>query len=277
MGKIIWVASYPRSGNTWVRAFLANLFGPGEGPRDLNNELCADISSRALYNAVQGGPTNNLPPEELVRLRGEVQKTIVRSTPDSVFVKTHSWFGDQFRLPLIDPELTAGAIYVVRNPVDIAVSAAHYFGADVSAMVGRMADTNFQTAPSSKRVVEYVNSWSQHVASWTWQRHPKIIILRYEDIFAAPEATFTELVGFLGLKPPQSQLARALRHSTFAALSQQERKHGFEERASSASAFFRYGQPGEGVKALSPNLLQSIFDAHGQQMIRLGYARVTPQ
>jgi hypothetical protein len=275
MGKIIWVASYPRSGNTWVRAFLANLFGPGEGPRDLNNELCADISNRAWYDTVHRRPTNNLSAEELMRLRGDVQKAIAGTAPDSVFVKTHSWFGDQFRLPLIDPELTAGAIYVVRNPVDIAVSAAHYYSADLSAMVGRMADASFQTAPTKKRVAEYVSSWSQHVASWTWQRHPKITIIRYEDLCTAPEAVFAGIVNFLGLKPPPSQLARALRHSTFAALSQQERKHGFEERGTSASAFFRYGQPGEGFKALSPNLLQSIFDTHGEQMVRMGYASLT--
>jgi hypothetical protein len=279
MGKIIWVASYPKSGNTWVRAFLANLFGTDDGPRDLNalNEFCSNITSRGYYDAVSGRPSKDMRPEDVVRLRGDVQKAIVTTAPDGVFVKTHSWFGDQFNLPLIDPELTAGAIYIVRNPVDVAVSAAHHYGVDVKTMVDHMADANFRTAPSDKHVVEYVSSWSQNVASWTWQPHPKVIVLRYEDLFAAPERQFAQLVQFLGLKPPQSQFERALRHSNFAALSEQEQKSGFKEKSSSASAFFRHGQPGEGNKALSPALIQSLLETHGQEMQRFGYAAVAPQ
>jgi hypothetical protein len=279
MGKIIWVASYPKSGNTWVRAFLANLFGTGEGPRDLNalNEFCSNITSRAYYDAVHGRSTKDLPPEEVVRMRQGVQKAISKAAPDGVFVKTHSWFGEQFDSPLIDPDLTAGAIYIVRNPIDVAVSAANHYGVGVDAMVAHMADPNFRTAPSDRHVVEYVSSWSQNVASWTWRPHPKIIVLRYEDLFAAPEQKFSELVEFLGLKPPSSQFARALRYSNFAALSEQEQKQGFKERSGSASAFFRHGQPGEGSKVLPANLIQSILDTHGEQMTRFAYASVRPR
>jgi hypothetical protein len=277
MGKIIWVASYPTSGSTWVRAFLANLFGTDDRPRDLKALDESSITSRGYYDTAAGRPTKDMGPEDIVRLRGNVQEAIVRATSDSVFVKTHSWFGDQFNLPLIHPDLTAGAIYVVRNPVDVAVSAAHHYGVDVKAMVDHMADQNFRTAPSDKHVVEYVSSWSQNVASWTWQPHPKVVILRYEDLYAAPEQQFGQLVRFLGLKPPQSQFERALRHSAFAALPQHEQKRGSEDRSASASAFVRYSQPGEGAKALSPGLIQSILQTHGQQMQRFGYAAVKPQ
>ncbi len=274
MGKIIWIASYPKSGNTWIRAFLANLFGPGEAPRDLNrlNEICPTLTSRALYDARIGRSTKELSPQDILQVRQEVQKAICNAVPESVFVKTHSWFGEQFGLPLIDPALTAGAIYIVRNPLDVAVSASHHFGVSVEDMVGHMADPNFRTAPSDKHVVEYIGAWSQNVASWTWQPHPKVIVLRYEDLVAAPEAKFTELIDFLGLKPPRAQFERAMRHASFDALAAQEQQQGFAERPAGAGSFFRRGQPGEGRELLAPALIEAITTTHAEQMARFGYA-----
>jgi hypothetical protein len=273
MGKIIWVASYPKSGNTWVRAFLANLFGPGDEPRDLNrlNEVCPSLTGRALYDARLGRSTRDLPPQEILQLRQQVEQVLCNATPDSIFVKTHSWFGEQFGLPLIDPQLTAGAIYIVRNPLDVAVSAANHYGVSVENMVAHMADPNFCTAPSDRHVVEYIGSWSQNVASWTWQAHPKVHVIRYEDLFAATEARFADLVSFLGLKPPPHQFKRALRHSQFSALAEQERKSGFKERSENADVFFRHGKPGQGREVLPPSLIDAITTTHREQMARFGY------
>jgi len=275
MGKIIWIASYPKSGNTWVRAFLANLFGPQDEPHDLNrlNEVCPTLTSRALYDARLGRSTLDVPPQELLKLRQDVQKTICSATSESVFVKTHSWFGEESGQPLIDPDCTAGAIYIVRNPLDVAVSAAHHFGVGVEQMVAHMADANFRTAPNEKHVMEYIGAWSQNVASWTWQPHPKIFLIRYEDLHAAPADVFGSLISFLGLKPAQERFERALRYSTFESLAQQERTSGFKERPANADAFFRHGRPGEGSEVLPPALIDSIINSHREQMTRFGYLR----
>jgi hypothetical protein len=273
VGKIIWLASYPKSGNTWVRAFLANLFSDSDQAYDINalDQFCPSLTSRALHDAVAGEPTRELPSTEVLKLRDKVQRTLCANIPESAFVKTHSRFGAKSGLSLIEPDCTAGAIYVVRNPIDVAVSAASHYGVSTGEMVRHMADGDFSTAPSDKHVADHIGSWSDHVASWTIPPHPKILVLRYEDLHAAPLAAFSRLVAFLGLKPSAERFDQALRFSMFTALSGQEQSAGFKERPAHAAAFFRRGRPGEGRETLSPQLIEAIVSAHGEQMARFGY------
>lgn len=274
MGKIIWLASYPKSGNTWLRAFLANLFTGAETPVDINalDRFCPSLTARTLYDAAAGAPTQALPEPAQLALRGAVQRGLCANIPESAFVKTHSRFGAAMGLPLIDPACTVGAIYIVRDPLDVAVSAADHFGVSAETMVRHMADVDFRTAPSAQHVTDYVGAWSAHVASWTVPAHPKIHVMRYEDVHAAPQAAFARLLDFLGLNASEAQLARAVQFSQFDTLAGQERAAGFKERTAHAAAFFRRGRPGAGRETLPPALIEAILAAHGAQMARFGYA-----
>jgi hypothetical protein len=273
VGKIIWLASYPKSGNTWIRAFLANLFSGAEQAYDINelNRFCPTLTSRALYDAAAGGPTQDLSPLEVLKLRDAVQRALCANIPESAFIKTHSRFGARHDLPLIEPDCTAGAIYVVRNPLDVAVSAANHYGVSVAEMVRHMAEHEFSSAPTDKHVADYIGSWSMHVASWTMPAHPKIHVVRYEDLHAAPETAFARLVSFLGLEVPPEQVNRAISHSRFGSLAGQEQSAGFRERPDHATSFFRRGRPGEGRETLGPALVDAIVSAHSEQMARFGY------
>lgn len=274
MGKIIWLASYPKSGNTWVRAFLANLFSPADRPVDLNalDRFCSNVTSREAFDVAAGGPTLDLAEDEILQLRTEVLRAFCATIPESAFMKTHSRFGTQAGLPLINPEFTAGAIYIVRNPLDVVISAANHFGVDVEAMARHMADPNFCTAASNLHVKDYIGAWSDNVASWTIPAHPKIHIVRYEDLCAAPETEFARIVSFLGLRPTPERFSRAVRFSQFSSMAEQERSSGFKERPSRSAAFFRRGQPGEGRETLAPSLIDEILSTHRAQMARFGYA-----
>lgn len=274
MGKIIWLASYPKSGNTWVRAFLANLFSGADQPVDINtlDSFCSNLTSRNSYDMAAGRTTFNMPEKEVLRLRDKVQRAFCALVPESAFMKTHSRFGNQFGLSLIEPECTAGAIYIVRNPLDIAVSAASHFGVGIEAMAHHMADPNFSTAASEKHVTDYIGSWSDAVASWTIPTHPKIHVVRYEDLYEAPEAEFARIVSFLGLLPESERFSRAVKYSQFSSMAEQERAGGFKERPARAAAFFRRGRPGEGRQMLKPELIDTIVSAHSAQMARFGYA-----
>lgn len=274
MGKIIWLASYPKSGNTWVRAFLANLFSGVDLPVGLNalNTFCSNVTSREAFDEAAGRPTLDAAEEDVLRLRTEVLRAFCATVPESAFLKTHSRFGGQFGLPLIDPQFTAGAIYIVRNPLDVVISAANHFGVTVEEMARHMADPQFSTAASALHVKDYVGSWSDNVASWTTPAHPKFHIMRYEDMCAAPETEFARLVSFLGLKPTPERFSRAVQFSQFSSLAEQERTDGFKERKSRTAAFFRRGRPGEGRETLAPALIEDIVSAHRAQMTRFGYA-----
>jgi hypothetical protein len=273
MGKIIWLASYPKSGNTWIRAFLANLFSGADQPFNINdlNLFCSSLTARVRFDEAAGRSTVDFTEYELLHLRGRVQQAFCATIPESAFMKTHSRFGDQLGLPLIDPECTAGAIYVVRNPLDVAVSAASHYGVTAEEMIRAMVDPNFKTAATDKHVTEFIGSWSANVASWTTPAHPKIHVVRYEDLSVAPEAEFARLATFLGLRATAEQLSRAIRFSSFASMAEQERWVGFKERPAHAVAFFRSGKPGDGPRALGPALIGAVTRAHGAQMARFGY------
>ncbi len=252
MGKIIWIASYPKSGSTWLQGFLGSLFTPANAPLDRNtlNQICPTLIDRALYDARAGKSTQGFSDEQILRLRHDVQKAIHETARESIFVKTNSWFGDEQGTPLIEPEFTAGAIYLVRNPIDVAAPAAQQFGVSVDDMVQLMALPEFLTAPSAKHVVEYIGSWSKNVASWTWRQNPKVLVVRYEDLTAAPEAKFGEIVAFLGLKPSQEKFDNAVRKARSVWLIEEQR----------------------GREGVPQPLIDAIKATHGEQMARFGYA-----
>jgi hypothetical protein len=256
--------------------FLANLFSGVDQPIDINtlDKFFGNLTSRPSYDIAAGGTTFNMAEQEVLRLRGEVQRAFCAMVPESAFLKTHSRFGDQFGLPLIEPECTVGAIYIVRNPLDVVVSAASHFDVGVDAMARHMADPNFRTAASEKHVTDYIGSWSDAVASWTVPAHPKIHVVRYEDLYEAPEAEFYRIVSFLGLRPSSERFGNAVKYSQFSSLAEQERAEGFKERSPRAATFFRRGRPGEGREMLKAGLIDKIVSAHGAQMARFGYAKV---
>src|SRR5471032_1030711 len=128
MAGIVWLASYPKSGSTWLRAFLHNFLRSPERAYDINRltDLTAGESMTHLYRAQDPAFDQN-PSEQRVReLRPLVHAAISRSSPDTVLVKTHNALVEEDGYPLISLGLTAGAIYVVRNPLDVAISFSHH-------------------------------------------------------------------------------------------------------------------------------------------------------
>ncbi len=128
MAGIIWLASYPKSGSTWVRAFLHNLMRASKKPYDINqlDDLVASGTSRGWYDKAYGKPTADLDDQALLRLRQLAHARIARRSGDDVFVKTHSRTGSHEGVDLTSGSQTAGAIYIIRNPLDVAVSAADH-------------------------------------------------------------------------------------------------------------------------------------------------------
>jgi Sulfotransferase domain len=167
--------------------------------------------------------------------------------------------------------VTSGAIYIVRNPLDVVISYAHHLGKSVDFSIDFMNLKNAETSGSEKHVYEIYGSWSQHVLSWTRKPHPAIYVMRYEDMLAAPKKTFGALARHLLFKPTDEQLADAIGRSSFEKLREQEEKDGFRERPDKAERFFREGRAGQWKDVLTPAQAQRIVDAHHDQMQRFGY------
>jgi hypothetical protein len=171
----------------------------------------------------------------------------------------------------INFSVTSGAIYIVRNPLDVAISYAHHLARPIDATIDLMNLKNAETSVSEKQVYELYGSWSQYALSWTRKPHPAIYIMRYEDMLGDPQKTFGALARHLLFKPSDGDLADAIERSSFEQLREQEEKDGFRERPEKAERFFREGRSGQWKDVLTPAQIKRIVDAHGEQMARFGY------
>ena len=272
MGAIIWLASYPKSGNTWVRSFLHNLLMNRDKPADINalNKFCLGEDKAEYYNHFDPRPLSTLTSSEVAALRPKVHEMLTQAFPDSVFVKTHSYLGEFEGVPLVTMEYTAGAIYLIRNPLDVAVSFAHHFGVEIDNAIDQLANPGTGTPTTDMVARQVYNTWSTNVRSWTQDPSPNLHVIRYEDMAAEPFKAFGGLARFLGLDPPRARLQAAIANSSFKALKSQEDNRGFVER-SQYSRFFRAGRVGQWKEALSADQVDRIVSAHREQMERFGY------
>ena len=273
MAGIIWLASYPKSGNTWLRSFLHNFLRAADRSHDINRltDLTAGESMTELYRAQDPLLDEHYTDDRVRQLRPLVHRAISQRSPDTVLVKTHNALAEIDGAPLISLDVTAGAIYVVRNPLDVAISFSHHNRTTVDNMIEFMNTKAAATVSNATNVYEFYDTWSGHVASWTATSSPTLHVMRYEDMLASPLKSFGGVVKFLGIEAPRQRIEKAIRLSSFQVLKEQERRQGFRERPRAMEAFFREGKAGQWKKVLSNEQIAAIVSAHREQMERFGY------
>jgi hypothetical protein len=271
---LIWLASYPKSGNTWMRAFLANYLENSDRPvsiNDLPNQILGDGFVHH-YEAFSGRKVEELSDEEIAELRPKVHEWFAHSRGKDVFVKTHSMIGTIAGKPLITPGVTAGAIYIARNPFDIVVSFSHHFQIDLQRAVNSLCEANYYLPGTDQVLMQFIGSWSRHVNSWTKVPGLVLHVVRYEDMVQKPLKTFGKVIEFLELPNRRDHVKRAIKFSSFRELAGQEVKHDFvESRPDSDVKFFRSGRVGGWRSVLSEAQVKQLIDAHGDTMRELGY------
>lgn len=270
MGKLVWLASYPKSGNTWVRAFLHNYILNAETPHSINALVDVTISECAM--AFFGTPGEILPPAEVQARRPQVHEALTRLHEDLVFVKTHNAHLSAHGVRLITPEATAGAIYIVRDPRDVALSYAAFTGKSVDEIIDFMAAEGAANASDGTQVFELLSSWSAHALSWV--ASPRRLLVRYEDLLADPRRGFGRIIRFLGEagdQPDPERLNRAIEFSSFKILAGQEARDGYRAGGPGEAKFFRQGEAGGWRGRLSPAQAGKIWAAHGKVMEKFGY------
>ncbi len=273
MGALIWLASYPKSGNTWMRAFLHNLLQNPARPVPINSldSMTLGDSQKAWYQACADKPLDQMSLEEILALTPQVHRRMMGAHPDSIFVKTHNFLGKIKGIPLITLDCTAGAIYIMRNPLDVAISLAHHFGMTIDQAIDMLNSPDAMTPEDDLNIPQFYQSWSDHVASWCETPGHGLHIVRYEDMLEHPRKTFKGVAGFLGLNPPAERLRKAIKFSSFRVLQNQEKTGGFKEKAVNAERFFRAGRSGQWKKDLTPEQVDRIVRAHGPLMEKYGY------
>lgn len=270
---IVWLASYPKSGNTWTRVFLANYLLNTQQPLPINKigQVTTSDHIAEYYARVDGGRFNPQDHKHHVRLRERVLSGIASNGADMSFVKTHFMNGRRHGAALIPRQLTRAAICIVRNPLDIAVSFARHANMAPSAAVGFLADPEAALRAEGLTVRQYLGTWSQHVESWRSEKRFPVHLIRYEDLLARPMDEFGRMLDFLGIPTQQDRLQRAVEFSSFDELRSQEDRTAFIERPGHMRNFFNTGAEGQWQDTLSPESIASVRTTHGEMMERLGY------
>jgi hypothetical protein len=272
LGEIIWLASYPKSGNTWLRAFLRNYMTDAAAPCSINTlaEFSISEPAAALFRARGARAAESLSEQDVQRLRPLVHEDLARRRPSAVFVKTHNANLAVHGIPICTPSVTAGAIFLVRDPRDVAVSYSSFTGRDVDEIIEFMGNRGAALQSTESRVFEFLGSWSRHAESWATAE--KRLLVRYEDLIAAPDKNFARIIRFLGGTIEPARLQRAIQFSNFKTLSDQEFRDGFTANGPNTGAkFFRKGEAGGWKTALTPVQSSTIEAAHGDVMRRFGY------
>jgi hypothetical protein len=273
-GLFGWLASYPKSGNTWMRIMLTSLRRGGTAV-DINELIDSHILNRGEFEEHFGVESSDLTQAEIDAVRPELHRAIGRASKDPLILrKVHDRCGRTASGERIfPPEVSRGAVYIVRDPRDVAVSLAHFYGSDLEAAVSYMGDSAKTIGRSSSRLVfqlnQQVGSWSDHVASWLDDAAMPLLLIRYEDMLADSVRELEKVARFLGL--PAEACAQAAAASSFSTLRGQEEQRGFREKPLAAQRFFRQGRSGEGKEKLPAHLLERLETDHGTVMKRLGY------
>ena len=125
----------------------------------------------------------------------------------------------------------------------------------------------------SRQIFQKTQDWSSHVASWLDQDAVPVLLIRYEDLRAAPAMWLSRALEFLKIPFSSGDIQRAVNFTDFDRLKREEAVHGFSERFKPDVPFFRSAVPGEGRTLLDRDLVASIERVHGPMMDRLGYSR----
>ncbi|HXQ16148.1 MAG TPA: sulfotransferase domain-containing protein [Caulobacteraceae bacterium] len=280
MTGLVWLASYPKSGNTWFRLLVANLSAT-DAPTDINamGERGGIASARGEFDYHTLLESGLMTHDEIEALRPRVYELLGKEGQDphdARLLKAHDAY---LMTPLGEPMLRAagGAIVIVRDPRDIAASLANHRRTTIDEAIVFMGDRNavFSANPRSQpqQLRQRLLDWSGHVASWLDQADIPVHLVRYEDLQSDPLTTFTAAMAFAGRTPDRAALERAIEYSRFERLQAQERERGFVEWRSrnAATLFFRRGQSQGWRSELNAEQVRRIESVHGSMMARLGY------
>jgi len=294
-----YLASYPKSGNTWCRVFITELrrlagldsaeatAAAQEEERELrlNRDLATGsiVSSRHWLDDQLGIDSSDLRWSELDKLRGRVGHQRALYAECLRYHKVHDAFvsADSGGRPVVPVEGCRGAVVVIRHPADVAVSLSHFFSWDLERCVAFLLNEQAALCRSSKRggqqVRQFMGSWANHVHSWLDQDLIPVLLLRYEDLLVQPEQEFRQLAVFLDLPADEKLIGEAVANTRFDKLrAKEEEEGGFHERPEGCERFFRSGRSGEGREQLTAEQLEQLEDAFAPTLDRFGYGRPAP-
>lgn len=282
MKKIIWISSYPKSGNTWICYFLSNYFF-NKKREELRFEVLNHIDKFPPY---RNKHMNNIVDKKLVKKSLwniskywlKIQSEIVKSQNEFIFLKNHNALLSIGGDDLTNEIFSLGAIYIVRDPRDVVVSYSNFLrDLNIPQTIDRVISKELFCHASNKKTkfldIEITGSWKLNYTSWrdALSKMPRIII-KYEDLLNDTYETKLKILNFLSklldFKIDIDQLNFSIEQSDFNRLKKIENLYGFH---GGENKFFNSGKTGQWKQNLSQEQSDGIENAFREEMVELGY------
>ena len=279
LNMIIWLTSYPKSGNTWVRSFLSAYYFSQDG--DFNFNLLESFKQFPSKDFVNLNLKN---PLDIVKQWEPVQEDIL-SKKKIVFLKTHNALISLNNTKFTSPKYTLGFIYIIRDPRNLITSLKNHTDISYEEALSFMLDKNtvlYDTKVNDYDAAHFISSWRMHYKSWLNNDVFKKMIIRYEDLENNSHEIFYKLIDFTNSlmksndKVDEKKLKKAIETTNFDNLRKKEEDGEFNENAISLKTnekvkFFNMGYKNNWNKILPQELKIKLNDKFKDDISYLRY------
>ena len=272
---IIWLASYPKSGNTWVRLFLNTLFYTNN-ELDINNIKIQQFPNKRHFKNILDDFKDF---EEIIKNSLNAQYSINLDNKIK-FLKTHSACWKSKLGNFTNNDNTLGVIHIVRDPRNIITSVKKHFGKNtyekaLEFMQDEKKILGSKNIKEENDVPTLISSWSNNYKSWK-KFSKNYYLIRYEDLLIDPKKEFMKLINYLknitNLKFDKNKIEKVIYDCNFENLKKQENQKGFIETSKDSDQnFFYLGPENNWKKILSINISKKIEDSFMNEMKELNY------
>jgi hypothetical protein len=274
-GNIIWLASYPKSGNTWTRMFLhALMTGSPIESFDKIESSTSISSSRMMIDKYLGLDCIDMYQESVHKLRPEIFKLLSDDFTKPTIIKSHDtpFYGST---RIITGASTNKIILVMRNPFDMVASYANHMNISIEDSVNSLCSTRTRIAKSKRKytaqIAQHIGSWGSYYMDWKNCFRDQVYVIKYEDLKVDPFLNFKGLVEYLDWDHSDEEIKMAIDHSDFKKLKAVEQKNGFIEAPRHDHNFFRAGKSGNWRNEISEEQAQKLVDRHYSVLLELNY------
>ena len=277
---IIWLASYPKSGNTLLRSILSSYFYSEDGIFNFKNleKISQFPQTRHLMSI--GVDVNN--EEEVFKNFINAQNFINQEREKVKFFKTHSSLCKMYDSNFTDLKNTLGSIYIVRDPRNVVTSLAHHYGLSVDQATNVMIDKDRLMDKTAKNCRVFLGSWGFNYNSWkNLQNQKKYLLVKYEDLLKKKKTVLLKIFKYLdslGLKSSLDmiKLNKVIKTTEFESMKKKEENEIFYEAVIDTNTgkrknFFNLGPQNNWRKLLDKKNVDKIEISFEKEMLELGY------
>tara|TARA_Y100000816_G_C26068158_1_gene561500 strand:- start:134 stop:982 length:849 start_codon:yes stop_codon:yes gene_type:complete len=280
---IFWIASYPKSGNTWLRTLISSYYYSNDGfyTQELIKQI-GQFPEKKYFESFEYDPKSVIGTSNFWI---KAQEKINRDKKLRFF-KTHNVFGKINNNPFTSKENSIGCIYIVRDPRNVITSLSNHYELDYEKSLEWM--TNHKKYIYDNRGendygnFQFISSWSNNYKSWKIQRDVPIKIVRYEDLLEKTYEVTKDIIGFINktskihVKIDIKKLKNSVNSTLFVKLKKLEKNNGFSEAIFSKKKnkmipFFNLGPDNNWEKILNKSFADKLCNIFAEDLLELGY------